>query len=180
MQLPFGKRVMISGFYVYKHARVLSKKEMKALRSASYIPDAAAKHLGRASLPVITIGTVTDSWKIEFCVGMNMYEAIDEIPVAMDGEGKYTYYGSGYQILGNLINGWFAYTSTVGDAEYQADVIKAMQRYIERASKKNSEPLDKQEAEKVLDKCEASERGASALRKMKTEAEKEDTNGKDK
>lgn len=166
MQLPFGKRVTCGSYYVWKHTKALSAKELKALRKAQGIPKEIQKQLSRGAMPYITVGTITDSWRIEFCAGMTMYNAIDEIPVAVDAAGNVCYYGNGYQNLGNIINGWFAYTSTVGDEEYQEDVIKAMQDYLERMSEKNKAPLEKEENEKVLQDEEDSEKHKAVLVNM--------------
>lgn len=177
MQLPFGKKVQCGNFYVQKHTRALSGKELKKLRSAAGIPADVQKHLSRGVLPYITVGTVTDSWRISFACGMMTYNAIDEIPVAVDGAGNYTYYGTGYQNLGNIINGWFAYTSTAGDTEYQATVIKAMQDYLDRMSEKNAGPLPEEENEKVLDETEKAEKHKATIRDMAKEIMKEDKDG---
>lgn len=171
-QLPFGKRVQCGNFYVLKHVKALSGKELKQLRKAQGIPGDIQKHLERGVLPYITIGTVTDSWRIEFVIGMTTYAAIDEIPVAVDGAGNYTYFGAGYQNLGNIINGWFAYTSTVGDTEYQADIINAMQRYLDRASEAQKEPLSDAENAEVMTESEAEEKHKATLQKMSDEIKK--------
>lgn len=168
---------MLGGFYVLKHTRALSASEMKKLRKASGIPEDVQKYLERRSLPYITVSTLSDSWRIDFVVGMGMYEAIDEIPVAVDNEGIYTYYGDARTTLGNLVNGWFAYTGTVGDATYQSDVIKAMQDYLTRASEANKEPLDAEENEKVLNEAEERERHRKALMEMADEIRKEAGDG---
>lgn len=157
MELPFGRRVMCGNFYVLKHVKALDKKTLKKLRTAQGIPADVQKHLKRGVLPYITVGTVSDSWRIEFAVGLTMYKAIDEIPVAVDNEGVYTYWGNARVNLGNLINGWFTYTATVGDEEYQATVIKAMQDCLARMSKKNAEPLSEEENEKVMEEIERQE-----------------------
>lgn len=176
MELPFGKRVPIGGFYVLKRSRALSSKELKKLRSAQGIPDDVQKHLGRGTLPYITVGTITDSWRIEFCCGMMVFNAINEIPVAIDADGNLSYYGTGYRNLGNIINGWFAYTSTVGDEQYQAECIKAMQDYLNRMSEKNKEPLSAEENEKILDELEATGKHKNALIEMSSVI-KEDSDG---
>ena len=116
MKLPFGKKVMLGSFYVLKHSRSLSAKEAKALRKAEGLPSEIIKALDRRSLPYIKVSSVSESWSVEFVAGMCMYDAIDEIDVAIDGEGIYTYYGEAYKTMGNIINGWMSYTSTVGDA----------------------------------------------------------------
>lgn len=166
MELPFGKKVMIGGFYVWKHVKALPSKELKKLRKAQGIPKEVQKHLSRGVLPYITIGTITDSWRIEFIVGTMMYNAIDEIPLLIDGAGNPCYYGNGYKNLGNIINGWFAYTATVGDAEYQATVIKAMQDYLKRMAEKNKAPLSKEENEKAIDEAMAQEKHKNVLLEM--------------
>lgn len=174
MKLPFGKKVMLGGFYVWKHTKALPTKELKRLRKAQGIPEDIQKHLQRGVLPYITIGTVTDSWRMEFVIGMTMYNAIDEVPVAVDAAGNVCYYGNGYQNLGNIINGWFAYTSTVGDAEYQATVIKAMQDYLKRMAEKNKALLSKEENEKALKEAEAQEKHKKVLIKMSDKIREED------
>ncbi len=173
MKLPFGKKVQCGNFYVVKHSKALSKKELKALRQANGIPEDVAKYLTRGSLPYITVSTVSDSWKIDFVCGMMMFKAIDEIPVAVDEEGVYTYYGMDRISLGNIINGWFAYTSTVGDAEYQTTVIKAMQDYLERMAEKNKAPLSEEENKEVMKESEENENHKAVILKMSDEIKKE-------
>lgn len=160
---------MLGNFYVLKHTKALAKKDLRLLRKAQNIPLSVGKHLERGVLPYITIGTVTDSWRIEFAMGMTMYDAIDEVPVAMDSDGNLTYYGNGYQNLGNLINGWFAYTSTVGDVEYQGTVIKAMQDYLRRMGEKGKEPLPEEETEKIMDEEEETAHHKATLVNMSGE-----------
>lgn len=173
MELPFGKRVMCGNYYVLKHTKSLTKKELEKLRNLQNIPNDVRSHLQRGALPVITVSTITDSWRIEFVVGMGVYEAINEIPIAMDSDGNYTYYGTGYTNLGNLINGWYAYTSTVGDEEYQADVIKALQNYLSRMSEKNKAPLPAEETEEVLKDEAEKEEAVQTLKDMSKEVESE-------
>ena len=173
MELPFGKRVMCGNYYVLKHTKSLTKKEIEKLRNAQNIPNDVRKYLTRGVLPVITVSTVTDSWRIEFVAGMGVYEAIAEIPIAMDSEGNYTYYGAGYTNLGNIINGWYAYTSTVGDEEYQADVIKAMQSYLSRMAEKNKEPLPAEETKEVMDNEASKESASQTLKEMSEEVKAE-------
>lgn len=169
---------MCGAFYVEKRSRALGKRELKTLRQAAGIPSDVRRHLERGSLPYISIGTVSDSWKISFVCGLTMYNAIDEIPVAIDSEGKYTYYGTGYQNLGNIINGWFAYTSTVGDEEYQADVINAMQQYLKRMSEANKEPLSEEENAAVMAESEDKEKHLETLTKMSAEIQKGGSDGR--
>ena len=166
MKLPFGKKVMLGSFYVLKHSRSLSAKEAKALRKAEGLPPEIIKALDRRSLPYIKVSSVSESWSVEFVAGMCMYDAIDEIDVAIDGEGIYTYYGEAYKTIGNIINGWMAYTSTVGDVEYQADVVKAMQAYLKRAAEKGKEPLTREESEKAVEEAASVEERIRTLGEM--------------
>lgn len=157
-----------------KKSRTPSKKELKAMRKASNIPEEVQRHLDRGQLPFIEVGTVSGSWRIEFVCEFGMYRALDEIPVAIDSDGNLTYYGDAYKSLGNLINSWFAYTSTVGDAEYQADVVKAMERYLSRMAKAGKKPLSAKENESVLTEAEDNARHEETLKNMLNEIEKED------
>lgn len=166
MKLPFGKKVMLGSFYVLKRSRSLSANEAKALRKAEGLPPEIIKALDRRSLPYIKVSSVSESWSIEFVAGMCMYDAIDEIDVAIDGEGIYTYYGEAYKTMGNIINGWMAYTSTVGDVEYQADVVKAMQAYLKRAAENGKEPLSREESEKAVEESSSVEERIRTLGEM--------------
>jgi hypothetical protein len=161
MELPFGKRVTLGNYVILKYSKTLSKKDLKMLRKAQGIPDEIQKHLNRGSLPYILISTVSGSWSIEWCIGMGMYNAINEIPVAKDGDGNIVYYGNGYHNLYTLINNWFCYTTTVGDFEYQQATSKAMSEYLERAYKAKAEPTAEEvaESEKAADEAFEMETG---------------------
>ena len=177
MQLPFGKKVQCGNFYVIKRTRTLSKKEISALRKAEHIPDEVQKQLERGGLSYITISTVSDSWRVEFVAGMTKYAAIDEIPVASDAEGNYTYYGDYLKALLYNIIGMYAYTSTAGDAEYQKEVLEALQRYLDRESKKNSKPLSDKENKELMEESEKKERTRNVIIKM-SDYIKNEENGK--
>ncbi len=151
MKLPFEKKVLCGNYYVIKRNKRLSSKEAEKLRTLNGIPSEIQKTLARHSLPYISVGTVSGSWKIEFVAGMSMYNALDEIPVALGSDGLLTYYGDGYRMLGGIFNGWMAYTSTVGDAKYQDEVMKAMRDYVDRASVAGSGSLPSEDNAKILD-----------------------------
>lgn len=175
MELPFGKKVQCGNFYVLKHMRTLSRKELAKLRQE--LPVDIKKRLDRGGLPHITVGTVSDSWKITFCIGVGPYNAIDEIPVIADSDGNLSYQQD-YQLdLSRIITGWFCYTATVGDAEYQAKIILAMQEYLNRQGDANKEPLSEKENEQVLNEEECRQRHLDTLLKMADEIKKEDENG---
>ena len=164
--LPFGKRVACGNYCIMKGTVALSRRDLKILRKKSNIPPEAEKWLQRSTLPYIMVGTVTGSWSIKWMGGLTMYAAIDEIPVTQGPDGKLYYSGDELKNLYNLINFWFCATSTVGDAEFQADVIKAMQRYIDRASKANAEPLPEDESKKAVDEEYEREKHLGDLLKM--------------
>lgn len=169
--LPFGKRVKCGNYYVLKTARTLSRSELKRLRSNDKVPSYIKKHLQRGTLPCIKVSTVVDSWNVQFMVGMTMFNAIDEIPVFHDGDGNYEFLGEQALNLANLINFWACATSTVGDVEFQADVINAMHRYLDRMSEKNKKPLAGKDNESVLKEEENTERRGKELLEMAKEIE---------
>lgn len=177
MKLPFEKKVLCGNYYVIKRNKKLSNKEAAQLRTIEGLPEEIQKSIARHSLPFVSVATISGSWKIEFVAGMSMYNAIDEIPVAVDGEGNCTYYGDGYRTLGNIFNGWMAYTSTVGDIRYQNEVMKAMQDYLDRASVAGSDPLPEAENKEVLDDAVLEEESRQTLldihKRIKEEAKDE-------
>lgn len=149
--MPFGKRVRCGNYYVLKTSRPLTRTEIKSLKGNKRIPNEVQAYLQKKVLPCITVGTIADSWKVSFMAGMTMFNALDEIPVFHDSKGNYEYIGEARVSLANLINFWASATTTVGDAEFQADCINAMQRYLDRMSEKNKAPLPKEGAEKVYE-----------------------------
>lgn len=161
--LPFGKKIRVGNFYILKHSHTLTGKELRALRNAQKIPEEVQKSLTRGSLPYLKVSTIADSWSVEFAVGMTVFHAIDEIECLHDDKGNYFLDSTTTNSLYNIFNSWYCSTATVGDEEYQADMIKAMKRYLDRASKKNSAPLSAEENEKVLDEVEKSEKRKAAL-----------------
>lgn len=142
-ELPFGKEARCGNYKVLRFSKALSKREMNKLHDIEGIPDEVRKILNRGSLPFIKISTLSGSWSVEICISLKMYYAILDIPVARDAEGRLWYYGEGEKAFYNLLNSWFAHTTTVGDQEYRADMISSTVRYINRATGK---PLSGDEA----------------------------------
>lgn len=162
MILPAGRKVRIGNYEVLKYSRSLGKKELKKLREGvtDKLPASVMENLQRGVLPYIKISTISGSWSVEFVVGTMMYEAINEIPVAKDGEGNLTYYGNGYANLYHIINCMFCDTTIVGDVEYQKTKIKNMGEYLERAAKEKLA----QEAEKTPEQqAEESDKAAQEV-----------------
>lgn len=188
MILPAGRKVRIGNYEVLKYSRSLGKKELKKLREGvtDKLPASVMENLQRGVLPYIKISTISGSWSVEFVVGTMMYEAINEIPVAQDGDGNLTYYGNQYANLYHTINAMLADTTTVGDAEYQIAKQKLLHDYLERATKariaKDTEGKDEEQlnmesdaaAQEVLNK----EYNAEKLMEMSEQLRKE--NGDDK
>lgn len=179
MELPFGKRVSIGNYVVLKYTKALGKKELKKLRSSGNIPSDVMKYLRRDSLPFIKVSTVSCSWSMEWCMGMGMYHAIDEVPVAKDCDGNIVYYGNGYHNLYTLINNWFCYTTTVGDFEYQKATTKAMEEYLDRASNAAVQDATTEEDEAAADAIADAADHVAILKNMSDEIRKEEANGKE-
>lgn len=156
MELQFGKNVKVGNFVVQKFTKSLSKKELKAMRSAAGIPADVQEHLQRAKLPYIKVSTVSGSWSVEWVIGSMMYRAIEAVPVARDAEGNLLYYGNGYKNLYAIFNAMFTDTCTVGDFEYQKAKQELMEAYLERATAAaKDEPTAEDEAESEKDADEA-------------------------
>lgn len=158
MELPYAKEVRIGNYKVLKYSKSLGKKELKQLRGdvVDKMPSAVKECLQRGSLSYIKVSTISGSWSVEFVVGTTMYDAINEIPVAQDGDGNVTYYGTYYSNLYATINAWLADTTTVGDFEYQKAKQKALSEYLERAAKaKEAKDGEKSEEERAKESGDA-------------------------
>lgn len=151
MELEFGKKVRVGNFYILKHSKSLTKKEQKLLRSASGIPADVQAHLDRMSLPYIKVATVTESWCIEFVMGMAFFNALNSVNVVMDGEGNRQLYGVEAKNIEAMIVSMFADTSVVGDFEYQKGKQELLSEFLERASKESVDNSDEKESAKALD-----------------------------
>lgn len=166
MKLEFGKKVRVGNFYILKHSKSLTKAEQKLLRSASGIPADIQKHLDRMSLPYIKIATVTESWSIEFVMGMAYFNALDDVNVVMDGDGNRQLYGVEAKNIEAMIVAMFADTSVVGDFEYQTGKQKLLSEYLERASKQAVDDTDEKESQKALDEVAEQEETRSKIIKI--------------
>lgn len=133
--MEFGKKVKVGNFYLLKYSKSLSSKELSKLRDAADVPAEMRKYLSRGSLPYIKVSTVTDSWSVEFVMGMNMFNVLDGVKVVHDGEGVYQLYGTDERNVHALLVGMFADTTTLGDIEYNVAKQKLLSEYVDRASK---------------------------------------------
>lgn len=133
--MEFGKKVKVGNFYLLKYSKSLSSKELSKLRDAADVPAEVRKYLSRGSLPYIKASTVTDSWSVEFVIGMNMFNVLDGVKVVHDGEGVYQLYGTEERNVHALLVSMFADTTTLGDVEYNVAKQKLLSEYIDRASK---------------------------------------------
>lgn len=133
--MEFGKKVKVGNFYLLKYSKSLSSKELSKLRDAADVPAEVRKYLSRGSLPYIKVSTVTDSWSVEFVMGMNMFNVLDGVKVVHDGEGVYQLYGTEERNVHALLVGMFADTTTLGDIEYNVAKQKLLSEYVDRASK---------------------------------------------
>lgn len=152
MELEFGKKVACGNYYILKKSKSLSKKEIKSLRSASNIPNDVAKHLQRGSLPYIKVSTITESWSVEFVIGMTMYAFIDTVNVVTDADGNRQLYGEEKNVMENIFVQMMADTTLVGDKEYRLGKMKLQQEYMDRESKRMNEAADSGKTEEELRK----------------------------
>lgn len=148
MEMPFGRKIRVGNFEILKYTKTLPKKELKAMRDAAGIPADVQKHLQRGWLPFIKATTISGSWSVEWICGSTMFNAINELPVAVDDNNVPQYYGNGYKNLYAILVAMFADTSTVGDTEYQVAKQKLLNEYLERASEAmKQEPTEQEQKE---------------------------------
>ena len=102
-----------------------------------------------------------------FDIGLNMFNALDEVPFMHDNQGHYEVLTEYKNDVNMLFNFWACTTTTVGDDTFKNDVFKAMQDYLARASEKNKEPLPEEEADKVLEEEEKKASHVAMLKGIK-------------
>lgn len=166
MKLEFGKKVKVGNFYILKYSKSLTKTEQKRLRTANNIPTDVQKHLDRMSLPYIKVSTVTNSWSVEFVVGMAFFDALNAVNVVMDGEGNRQLYGVEAKNVEAMLVSMLADTSVVGDFEYQKAKQEILTAYLDRASKEAVKNTDEKESEKALDEVAEHEELRSQVAEM--------------
>ena len=135
MKIEFGVPVHVGNYVIKKYNRTLGRKELAELRRISGIPENVAKKLERARLPFIKVSTASGSWGVEFVIGTSMYEALDNLNVVFDDEGRRQLCGVEAKNAEAMFVGMLADTTTVGDYEYQVAKQKLLSEYLDRASK---------------------------------------------
>ncbi len=150
--LEYGHRVQCGNYYILKHNKSLSKAEVKKLRTAQGIPADVQKHLQRASLPYIKVATITDSWSVEFVIGMKMYELLDDVHVVFDGEGNRLLYGEEKNTFEHIFVQMMTDTTLVGDKDYRLGKLRLQKEYLEREAKRINEANDAGKTEEQLRK----------------------------
>lgn len=172
--LPFGRRIKCGNYIIEKRSKNLTKHELKKLRDDQGIPESVQKVLSRGTMPYITVSTIAGSWKVEFVIGLNMFNALDEVPFMHDGRGHYEVMAGYENSVNMLFNFWACTTTTVGDDTFKNDVFKAMQDYLARATEKNKEPLPEEEADKVLEDEEKKASHVAMLKGIKDYIDKKE------
>lgn len=150
--LEFGKKVQVGNYYILKYSKSLSKAEVKRLRSAQNIPADIQKHLQRASLTYIKVSTITDSWSIEFVIGMAMYAFFDTVHYVYDDEGNRLMYGEEKNTIEHILVQMMADTTLIGDKDYRLGKMKLQKEYLEREAAKRNEAEDAGKTEEQLRK----------------------------
>lgn len=137
----------VGNFYLLKYSRALSKKELKELREG--FPEALTKDLGRASIPMLRVGSLAEDWSIHYAYTHTVFKYIDEV-VGDDGEmDAQTETG-----LYHLLLMFFADTTIVPDQEYFEGKRALFEQMLKRRSADLSEPLPEEENERLLDAAE--------------------------
>ena len=166
MKIEFGVPVHVGNYVIKKYNRTLGRKELAELRRISGIPENVAKSLERGRLPFIKVSIASGSWGVEFVIGTSMYEALDNLNVVFDDEGRRQLCGVEARNAEAMFVGMLADTTTVGDFEYQVAKQKLLHEYLDRASKarnakedegKSKEQVAKENeeaAQEVLDSSE--------------------------
>lgn len=150
MSIPFGKKIQCGNYYIMKHSRSLSKSELKELRRKQGIPADVQKHLQRASLPYIKVSTCTDSWSIEFVIGMKMFELLDSVHFVYDGDGSRLLYGDEKNAYEHMFVQMVTDTTLIGDVEYRKGKMKLQKEYLERESERLNAAEDAGKSEEQL------------------------------
>lgn len=151
MKIPFGKKVWCGNFYVLKRTRVLSKKEMKELRG-ELLPE-----LGRAGLPYIEIGSLSQDWRIEFSAGTGAFARIDGVDVEEDDSGRLWYKGEAEKNISHFVVRCRAATSVVcapedveGNMLVDSVILDSVGKMLDLAGRADSAPLPAGENKKAL------------------------------
>ena len=147
MKIEFGVPVHVGNYVIKKYNRTLGRKELAELRRISGIPENVAKSLERGSLPFIKVSTASGSWGVEFVIGTSMYEALDNLNVVFDDEGRRQLCGVEAKNAEAMFVGMLADTTTVGDFEYQVAKQKLLSEYLDRASKARNAKADEDKTE---------------------------------
>lgn len=181
-ELEFGKKVLCGNYYILKRSKSLSKAEVAKLRNAQGIPADIQKHLQRASLPYIKVATISDSWSVEFVIGMTMYEFLNTVEYVFDGDGNRLLVGKEKNCIENIILQMMTDTTLIGDKEYRIGKLKLQQEYLERASKaakeadeagKTEEQLRK-ESEEAINEVMERDKHAATILEMGEQVKKEE------
>lgn len=182
-ELEFGKKVQCGNYYILKKSKSLSKAEVTKLRKVQGIPAEIQKHLQRASLPYIKVSTVTDSWSVEFVIGMTMYQLIDDCHVVFDGDGNRLLAGEEKNTYENIFVQMMTDTTLIGDKEYRLGKLKLQQEYLDRASKAMNEAADagkteeqlRKESEEAIDEVMERDKHAATILEMGEQVKKEES-----
>lgn len=168
--LPFGKKVRVMNFFVFKYTKTLKKSELKKLRETEGIPVEAQKHLQRGGLPYIKVTTLSENWSVEFICCSTMYNFID---------GRYVVNEQGELLpvtvsaLHNLFALMYADTAVLGDTEYFEAKGKALRDFMARKNTAKAETAEeKAEDDKVLEELKAEEEAKANIVEMAKELEK--------
>lgn len=139
--MDFGKKYRIGNFEVVKVSRSLTKAEIAEIRKG--YPDDVMGVLSRGSMPYIRISDISRSWAVEYSAVHKMFHAFDGIDDGMSDDDKEAIHG--------IVNMFFADTTIFGDSEYFADKFKALESFLSRNERKDTDESQKEDDEALND-----------------------------
>jgi len=168
--LPFGKKIRVMNFFVFKYTKTLKSGELKRLRNAQGIPAEVQKHLQRGGLPYIKVMTLSENWSVEFICATTMYNFIDNRCQMVEGQDVLT--PETITALHNLFALMYSDTAVLGDTAYYEAKGKALNEFIARQNALKETPESKAADDQILEEVKADEEAKANIIEMANVAQK--------
>ena len=135
--MDFGKKYRIGNFEVVKVSRSLTKAEIAEIKK-NY-PEEVKNIVSRGAMPYIRISDISRSWAVEYSAAHMMFSAFDGVNDDIDDNER--------EALHGIINMFFADTTIFGDNEYFSAKMKALDEFLKRSERKDTEEVVKADDE---------------------------------